>query len=108
LFARGEYESGIIVRICDGYGKFDTGLNVVPAGKYLALIVSGNTTSGQRFNDPEGWEEDIREEFGAYFSESDIKTLMLGIGYKKISITTLDMKAGESWTLSEDFGITYI
>ena len=39
LGVSGEYESGILVKKCDGYGNFDFG-DSVPAGEYVCIVIS--------------------------------------------------------------------
>ena len=103
----GEYESGILVAKCDGYGNFDFG-DRVPVGQYQCLIISWNTTDQFRFNYEESWNKTITSTFGPYFSDEDLETLMLFIGYKKFYVRNINVETGRVTNITEDFGITYI
>lgn len=107
MFLTGTYDSGIIVTKCDGYGRFDFG-DKVPAGKYRCAVISHNTTSSYRFNDEDGWNEDIDDKFGKYFSEEDLDTLKLFIGYQSVATSMIEVEKGKCNTITKDFGYTYI
>ncbi|MBM6926569.1 Ig-like domain-containing protein [Pseudoflavonifractor phocaeensis] len=102
-----DYESGILVTKCNGYGEFDFG-DRVPAGTYRCLIVSKNTTSGYRFTNEEGWSAEIDQIFGKYFNSDDLETLKLFLGFQNIVTDTVTVEQGRCLTLSHDFGYTYI
>jgi hypothetical protein len=107
MFFSGTYDSGIIVTKCDGYGNFDFG-DRIPEGEYICLIVSKNTTSASRFNNEENWKEQIKATFGKYFSEEDLDTLMICIGFKSLASGTIRVEKGCVNTVTKDFGYTYI
>lgn len=102
MLINGEYDSGIIVKKCDGYGKFDTGDEVIAAGEYIVIVVSNNTTRSSAATAAE-----LRTYLGNYISDKDLDTLALFIGFNKVAIDSLTLKDGYVHTISHDFGITY-
>ena len=102
-----EYESGILVKQCDGYGNFDFG-DSVPAGEYVCVVISKNTTSSGRFNNETSWKKDIKSRLNEYLSESDLDKIMLTMGYQSIVIDDIEVENGKVLTLTNDFGYTYI
>ena len=107
MLISGEYDSGIIVAECDGYGNYDFGNNVLE-GEYICLIVSENTTEESRFKNEGSWKSLIEIYFGDYFSTEDLETLMVFIGYNSYSYKVVDVEKGRTKTVSHDFGYTYI
>ena len=107
MFLSGTYDSGIIVTKCDGYGNFDFGDRILE-GEYICLIVSKNTTAAGRFNNEENWKSQITSTYGKYFSDEDLETLMLFMGYKSLASGTISVEKGRVNTITKDFGYTYI
>ena len=107
MFLSGTYKSGIIVTKCDGYGNFDFG-DRFPEGKYIILIVSKNTTAAGRFNNEENWKTQITNKYGSYFSDEDLDTLMLFMGFNSLASGTITVEKGRVNTITHDFGYTYI
>lgn len=106
LFVSGNYESGIMVTKCDGYGNYV--FSKVPTGEYLLLIVSKNTTMEDRFKDENAWNDYIDKLFGHFFSSDDLYKLKLSIGYNKFCFKSITVEEGYPLVISHDFGITYI
>ena len=107
LFISGEYDSGIIVKKCDGYGRFDFG-DSVPAGNYKVIIRSNNTTSEASFNNKAGLESELKKEFGRFFSDTDMEKFIVAIGYHKFATGEITVEDGYVNTITHDFGYTYI
>lgn len=102
-----KFDSGILLTEADGYGNYDFG-NLVPAGDYIILIKSHNTTSSERFKDEATWESYLKFRVGDYFSATDFETLKIFIGYDSYSCSRITVKNGHVITKSYDFGYTYI
>jgi hypothetical protein len=102
MLMSGEYDSGIIVKECDGYGRFDTGEEVITAGDYIVIVVSKNTTRNGKAT-----VDELRSYLGSYISDTDLETLALFMGFSKAVIDDLTVKEGYVHTISHDFGITY-
>ncbi len=99
-------ENGIYSAKVDGMGEYF--IDDVPVGKYLVLIVSRNTTEGDRFDDEEAWLQWTSDIFSPLISDTDLKTLQLMIGYKSWHFYTIEIKEGKIKRISHDFGYTYI
>ncbi len=106
LGIQGDYESGIKVIKCDGNGNYS--FDNVPVGRYYMLIISKETTDGSAFENKASRESLIKGNFSTLLSESDIKKLILTVGYNKIDTENIDVLANRTHTISKDFGITYI
>lgn len=102
MFLSGKYDNGIVVEKCDGYGKFDTGDEVITAGEYVVIVASANTNSSGKIT-----VDQLKQYLGDYISDTDLETLALFIGYSKCVIDTMELKKGYVHTISNDFGITY-
>lgn len=102
MFLSGKYDNGIVVEMCDGYGKFDTGDEVITAGEYVVIVASANTNSSGKIT-----VDQLKQYLGDYISDTDLETLALFIGYSKCVIDTMELKKGYVHTISNDFGITY-
>ncbi len=97
-----KFDNGIFLEVCDGYGKFDTGIEYIPAGEYIVVVVSKNTrNSGQMTT------ETLKSRLGNYISDADLETLALFIGFNKCAIDDMELKAGYEHTISNHFGVTY-
>ncbi len=107
MLLSGTYDSGIIVKECDGYGNFDFG-NSVPVGKYILVAISDNTTSAQRFDDEEFWKFLIDGSFGNLFSDDDRETLYTFVGFSDWTFEILTIEEGDSINFTHDYGYTYI
>ncbi len=102
MFIGSKYDNGIVVEKCDGYGRFDTGEEVITAGEYIVIVASANTNRSKVAT-----ADELRPYLGAYLSDEDLETLALFIGFSKLVIDDLTVKEGYIHTLTHDFGITY-
>ncbi len=102
----GVYESGIVVTECDGNGNYV--FDNLPAGKYVMLIVSRETTDGVAFDDEDYYKGIIRACYKDCFSEKDLETLVIMIGFQKYKYSYIEILEDRTHTVSHDFGYTYI
>ncbi len=107
MFLTGTYDSGIMVTKCDGYGNFDFGSNV-PVGKYIALIVSENTNSTERYYDENGWLEEFSMMYENSFSSKDFEKLVSFVGYQKYAYSYFTVEPDDTITITHDFGYTSV
>ncbi|MCM3789131.1 SH3 domain-containing protein [Domibacillus indicus] len=85
----------------NGYGQYE--ISDVPAGKYLAVIVSNNTT--RDFNQPLYIESTLKPLLGAK-AYANFKIMNLNLD--KHDWTTIEIKQDKTLDYSEDFGYTYL
>ncbi len=103
MLVKGKYDSGIIVEKCDGYGRFDTGEEYIPAGDYIVVVVSKNTTGSIA-----GIKVDtLRGYLGNYISDENLETLAIFIGNSKLVIDDMTLQAGYEHSISNHFGVSY-
>lgn len=102
MLIAGKYDSGIIVMKCDGYGRFDTGEEYIPAGDYVVIVVSKNTTA--RLSQLSV--STLKPYVGSYLTDSQIETLSLFIGLEGCVIDSKTLQEGYEMTISHDFGLS--
>lgn len=99
-------KNGVYSAKVSGYGNYTFG--DVPAGNYFAIIISKNTSSGQWFNDEEGWEKQITDIMNPYLTDKELEKFKMSLLFKKYIIGDIQIDNGTITTINHDFGNTYI
>lgn len=96
--------TGVFETKVDGTGTYN--FNHVPAGEYVILIISKNTTDRLAF-EVDNWENHIFSRVNSYL-ENNVTFSNFFIAFNKYDVSTITIYKGENTTYSYDFGITYI
>jgi hypothetical protein len=99
-------KGGIYSTKVDGLGEYN--IDDVPVGKYMIVVISSKTTSGERFDNEDEWNTSIDNMFGDFLTKKEMESIKLHIGYNSYFMDTIKIKKNKDTKFSHDFGYTYL
>ncbi len=92
----------------DGAGNYK--IDRVPEGRYLGIIISNNSTSGEWFEAPnqDVYYQSIAKSFTSYLNARTAKSLGESVAFYRYSLQIVNVYGNNSVLFSEAFPYTYI
>ena len=92
----------------DGVGNYK--IDRIPEGRYLGIIISNNSTSGEWFEatNQDAYYQSIAANFTSYLNGQTAKSLGKSVAFYRYKLQTVNVYANSSVLFSEAFPYTYI